>query len=169
VRDPHFTGKKRSGMHDVLRNLKTVYMMANQIALLDMPVPDPSGNVIPSAEADEAALNAKSTEKHGVFRSFVDSRKALLAEPSDSGPAAAAEDAVARRSPLLVAAFSDLYDDLSYRVSTDSLPESDAKVDNFYPRNAPNILGIFENPDTAHTTYGSNPDVVRVVMEGYSP
>jgi len=169
VKDHHFTGKKRSGMHDVLRNLKSVYMMANQIALLDMPVPDPSGNVIPSAQADEAALNARSGEKHGVFRSFIDSRKTLLAEPSDPVPAAAPGAASARASTLLVAAFSDLYDDLSYRVSTDSLPESDAKVDNFYPRNAPNILGILENPDTAHTTYGSSPDVVRVVMEGYSP
>jgi hypothetical protein len=122
--------------------------------------------VIPSAQADEAALNARSGGKHGVFRSFIDSRKTLLAEPA---PAAAPGVAQARASTLLVAAFSDLYDDLSYRVSTDSLPETDAKVDNFYPRNAPNVLGIFENPDTAHTSYGSNPDVVRVVMEGYSP
>jgi hypothetical protein len=169
VNDRHFSGRKRSGMRDALRNLKTVYMMANQIALLDMPVPDPNGNVIPSAQADEAALNARSGEKHGVFRSFIDSRKTLLAEPGEPSLATAPGAAQARASTLLVAAFSDLYDDLSYRVSTDSLPEADAKVDNFYPRNAPNVLGIFENPDTAHTAYGSNPDVVRVVMEGYSP
>jgi hypothetical protein len=169
VNDPHFTGKKRSGMRDVLRNLKTVYMMANQIALLDMPVPDPNGSVIPSAQADEDALNAQSGQKHGVFRSFVESRKALIAEPSGAGPPTAPEAAKERASTLLVAAFSDLYDDLSFRVSTDSLPEAEAEVDNFYPRNAPNVLGLVENPDTAHTTYGSNPDVVRIVMEGYPP
>ena len=158
-------GHRRSGMRDVLRNLRTVYMMANQIALLDMPVPDPKGNVIPSLQADEAAMNSGSAEKHGVFRSFIDSRKSLVAGTDEAGAVAARP----RAAPLLVAAFSDLYDDLSYRVSTDSLPESDAKVDNFYPRNSANVLGIFENPDTAHTGYGANPDVVRVVMEGYSP
>lgn len=70
----------------------------------------------------------------------------------------------------MVAAFSDLYDVLSYRASSDSLPERDVEVDNFYPRNTDVYLWpfkIYEDPAGAHTTYGANADVRKIVMEGY--
>ena len=75
------------------------------------------------------------------------------------------------RSPsaVFIAAFSDVYDILSYRVAPDVLPESNALLDNFYPTNAPNILGIIESPASAHENYGSNSQVYKLVMEGYSP
>jgi hypothetical protein len=157
---------QRNGMRDVLRNLETVYMMANQLALLDMPTPDPTGNIVPSSNPSSASMTAESTEAHGAFHAFVDARNSLLAERGGTLLAPGPTPAPAR--PLQVAAFSDLYDVLSYRVSEDSFPKGGARIDNFYPRNATAWVGLYEDIAKAHTGYGANPDVIRLVMKGYT-
>ncbi len=152
--------ERRTELRDVVRNLRVVYMMANQIALLDMPSPDPSGAAIPGPQARDATAPASApNQAHATFHAFAQTREDLI------GPQSAVPHA-----PLLVAAFSDLYDVLSYRASPDSLPERQVQVDNFYPRNTDVYLWpfkIYEDPAGAHTTYGANADVRRIVMEGY--
>jgi hypothetical protein len=75
----------------------------------------------------------------------------------------------ARPSPIAIAASGDLHDVLSYRLLPDSLPISQALIHSLYPRNAIAWLWPFkicEDPDQAHTIYGKNPDVSKIVMEG---
>jgi hypothetical protein len=163
---------QRAGMRDVLRNLETIYMMANQIALLDIPAADPTGNTLPAPPAPGMALTPPAPA-HSAFHAFVEARKTLLNE-DDAGNLPTGEALAAQRPPrpLLVAAFNDLYDVLSYRVSPDSFPESEGiKIDNFYPKNAPVYVWpvkVYEDLDKAHTGYGANPDVIKLVMRGYA-
>jgi hypothetical protein len=154
--------KEREGMESALRNLETIFMMANQIALLDMPAPDPSGGTVPRADLGGAAAGAPLAALKAVAQARMD-----LQGPAESAPAFQQKGAGHRR--LLIAAFNDVYDILSYRVSPDVLPVSNALIDNFYPANAPNILGIIESPADAHENYGSNAQVYKLVMEGYAP
>ena len=166
--------EKRSGMRDVLRNLETVYMMANQIALLDMPSPDPSGAVVPGPQPRAFTPASVPNQTHATFHAFAQARRQVLGEPDSPAPMIPERPAALppKPAPLMVAAFNDLYDTLSYRVSPDSLPESDVRIDNFYPRNAGVLLWpfkLYEDMDKAHTTYGANADVIKVVMEGYRP
>jgi hypothetical protein len=144
-----------NALENTLSNLGTVFMMANQIALLDMPAADKTGNVVPAPVADPQAVGQGTPFK-------------ALAKARDS--------ARARRSkpvrPVTIAAFNDLYDDLSYRVSPDSVRNKYSVIDNFYPTNAPAWIWPFriaEDPSLAHNNYGQNPEVYDLVMEGYAP
>jgi hypothetical protein len=152
---------------ELSRNLGVVYMMANQIALLDMPKPEPAGNavpVLPTAESARAGNSARS------WHDFADARNRLA-------QAATKADIEEHRKPitwgnLTVAAFTDLYDILSYRVDPSLLSRADGfEVDNFYPSNAFVWLGpfgIYYDPDKAHSGYGANNQVTTLMLEGYS-
>jgi hypothetical protein len=126
---------------------------------------DKEGAPVPR-EGFPASSAAQDQGRLSALKAVAQARMDLQQGPAESRPAFQTEGGHRR---LLAAPFSDVYDILSYRVAPDVLPESNALIDNFYPTNAPNILGIIESPASAHENYGSNSQVYKLVMEGYSP
>ncbi|MGA2018851.1 MAG: hypothetical protein ABSH26_18075, partial [Opitutaceae bacterium] len=114
-----------------------VFMMANQLALLDMPDPSDVGPV----PSDSSPVAPK------VFSRL-------------SGFITAREHARGRRPemrtplPLLFVAFNDPYDDLTYSIEQPDFPAGfDVSIDNFFSHNVKwDWFGLIENPGKAHTT-----------------
>jgi hypothetical protein len=67
---------------------------------------------------------------------------------------------------LVLVAFTDPSDVLSYTLQTERYAQEGAKVFNILVSNAPIWLGILERPDTAHLNYLDNPDVGRLIACG---
>jgi len=146
-------------------------MMANQLNLLEMPSPEPSGQVPQPAglAANESAQRPKSIGAFLRMRynamhpgNHLDSRKdeQTKMQPPESG-----------RRPFFFVAFNDPYDVLSYKITDDEVQEY-AKLqwvalDNFAPRNAPDWFWLYESPADAHDGYKNNSHVVAVVVDGY--
>jgi hypothetical protein len=162
---PTADAEKYSHLKDASQNLRVVYMMANQMALLNMPKADRNGNAVPvlSANRIEASSNEESEQAPPpVWDAFYNARKNLGTSDDDR---------------LTIAAFSDLYDVLSWPANPTSIPAaSDGapvfNVDNFYPVNSIALfapIGIEEDPDSAHTGYGTNSKVYKLMVNGYPP
>jgi hypothetical protein len=154
-----------------LKNNQMVFMMANQLDLLEMPPPEPSGPVPTpgSTAANESNPRAKS------MRAFLRLRynawhprhhlRSLSDEKTRMQPPSAGS------SPFFFVAFNDPYDVLSYKITTDDIQEYAqvqwAFVDNFAPRNACDWFWLYESPAKAHSGYKDNTHVVALVVNGY--
>jgi len=162
---PNADAEKYSRLKDASQNLRVVYMMANQMALLNMPEEDRNGNAVPVLSASRVAASSNEESEQApppVWGAFYNARKNLGTSDNER---------------LTIAAFSDLYDVLSWPANQMSIPAaSDGapvfNVDNFYPVNSVALIapiGIEEDPDSAHTTYGTNSKVYKLLVHGYVP
>jgi len=132
----------------MIKNNLYIFMMANQLALLDMPEPRANGPVPPPTATFFAAASQSPSLKAVVSTHAI----------------------IAPETPLLFVAFSDLYDDLSWKVRRADLgfePGANVTIDNFNPVNSWNYFGFIEDPRRAHTRYGANAKVVETVVRGY--
>jgi hypothetical protein len=137
------SGAKRAQAAAQLASIQSVFLIANQIPILDAADH-------PSVEA-KAAVTGESN-----FLS-------ILGEARNQTVTAFA----APLPPIQVVAFTDPNDLLSYRLSGEGLYANDIKVINVIVSNAPTYLGLFEMPDAAHCGYKWNKYVLGAVVFGY--
>ncbi len=128
---------------------RMMYMVANQVPLLDLAGPIAGGMV---AEV-EAARRKTTGSARGVF--------GLMSRARDLAPPAA--------KPMTVVAFSDPNDLLSYRIVPAHLTEDlkAFRVVNVIVSNDTTYFGYVERPDTAHCGYTWNPHVFGLLARGY--
>jgi hypothetical protein len=69
-------------------------------------------------------------------------------------------------TPLVLVAFTDPSDVLSYTLQTERYAREGATVYNVLVSNAPIWFGVLERPDTAHLNYLENADVARLIACG---
>lgn len=136
-----------SKMHTVaaqaVNNLGLVFMGANQLPMLDLARQDASVArtvVAPYLQNDSLA-------------------KLLDLRRRQPGP-----KAVQR---LAIVAFTDPNDLLSYRLRRSQYASADVGVANVLVSNRRTWLGLIEEPYGAHTGYLDNPDVQRILMNGW--
>jgi hypothetical protein len=152
-----------------LNNDRMIFMMANQLNLLEMPTPEPSGPVprpvgmtASQSEQRPSSIRAFLRLRYNAIhpgrhlRSRADEKTKMQPPPSDS-------------TPFFFVAFNDPYDVLSYKVATDDIQDYAqwAAIDNFAPRNACDWFGLYESPGDAHDGYKDNKHVVALVVNGY--
>jgi hypothetical protein len=162
-----------AGLANFLKNSRMVFMMANQLNLLEMPPPEPAGPVPGpgSSQATETdsdrrpnALRAflrlryNAMHPHNHLRNRTDETKHMKPPPAGS-------------NPFFFVAFNDPYDVLSYKITSPDIEEYAqvqwAAIDNFAPRNACDWFGLYESPAKAHDGYKDNSHVVALVVNGY--
>ena len=180
---------RRSDLQNFLNNSQIVFMMANQLNLLEMPTSQPSGQVPPSQDTSIPAATAPATTqprttaavanprgKHfAKVRQFLWLRYRAMHPESPKLPYAEQLGQLRplpNQKPLFFVAFNDPYDVLSFKVTNEDLGEyaslNLAAVDNFAPRNDVDWLWLLENPATAHNGYKDNIHVTNLVVNGYS-
>jgi hypothetical protein len=118
-------------------NVHTLFLLANQIPILNLGLRDASG--------------APDTYQH--LKTFSKARNA------DRNPRLPPV-------PLHVVAFSDPNDLLSYQLEPNAIPKEDAIISNVVVSNAPTIAWLVENPNYAHTCYFDNSPVAAAIAHG---
>lgn len=128
----------------VVTRLRTLVMDANPIPLLELaeqPLSTASDAVTPASPAAADSL-------HRLLQ-----RRQQLARRGGA-------------APLLLLAFSDPNDVLSYTLAPRDYADQNVAVINILVSNANTWLGLLERPDVAHTGYLANPDVGRLIACG---
>jgi hypothetical protein len=130
---------------------KVMYMLANQVPLLDAAGSVALDRVL---EPQPASAPAKIRTSAGDVFSLL-SKARRLALPG--------------AGPMTVVAFSDPNDLLSYRIVPDHLAEDfkEFRVINVLVSNDSTYFGYLERPDTAHCGYPWNPHVFGMLAKGY--
>lgn len=118
-------------------NIHSLFLLANQIPLLNLGLVDSNGQPDPYLHLKKLAH-----ERHNY-------RKNRLPE-----------------KPLQVVAFSDPNDLLTYQLQPNALPPGEATISNVVVSNDCTWFGLFENPDTAHTSYFETNPVVNAIAHG---
>ena len=132
-----------------LATMRTMYMLANQVPLLESAVAQHfDGRFAQPA----APMRARTSARH-VF--------GLLSVARTVSPPA--------EGPMTVVAFSDPNDLLSYRITPAHFPEDlkDFRIVNVIVSNDATYFGYVERPDTAHCGYSWNPHVYGMLAKGY--
>lgn len=128
------------------RHVKLVTMLANQLPLLALARRESGAAAMGAVRSDNAGTNLR-------LDAFFALRKS--------------------QEPLMIVAFSDQNDLLSFPIPDDwpvMFPNLAGRVTfvNAFNANAQSaILGIVANPGTAHTGYWANKNVARVLSRGY--
>jgi hypothetical protein len=138
----------------LLRSTYFVYMMANQLALLDLSTLD-HYPYQPGAASSHVEL---------MMRTFGNADPDMAPHrPSEAAPLAGQEAAVRQ-----IVAFSDPNDMLSYLVSPEDLgPAQHVRFTNVYMANGEfQIPGVYSDPLTAHVGYFENPRVLDLFVCG---
>jgi hypothetical protein len=153
-----------------LTNARVVFMMANQLNLLEMPAPEPAG----PAPAPTGAVANEDTEHLKSLRAFLRLRYNAMHRVENHLASRADErnkmkPPASGSKPFYFVAFNDPYDVLTYKITTDDTQDYAqwVAVDNFAPRNACDLFGLYESPADAHDGYKDNQHVVKVVVDGY--
>lgn len=134
-------GAKSRATAERFANIQSVFLLANQIPLLDA--------------ADVSLATARSDTGSDLA--------SLLAEARMD----AASLKAAALPTLHVVAFSDPNDLLSYRLPTGTYFDGDIQLVNVIVSNAPTVAGLFEMPDAAHCGYKWNQYVSGTLIHGY--
>lgn len=138
-----------------LAQVGMLFMLANQIPILDIAGTPSSKGVAPAAAGGRSSLA-------DFVRLITEARKTAPPSPAFGGlPAEAA-------GPFTVVAFTDPNDLLSYRLLREGLG-LDARLVNVIVSNTTTYFGYVERPDTAHCGYGHNPYVIGLLMHGFRP
>jgi hypothetical protein len=139
------SGPERANIAEQLRSVQSIFLLANQIPLLD------------AADRNDTALTSRTTDSaFGFLQDFEEARAPVPQVRS-----------AASLPPLHVVAFSDPNDLLSYRLKDDNLYQSNIQVVNVIVSNAPTYLGLVERPDDAHCGYKWNRFVIGTLVDGY--
>ena len=141
----------RAAMTERFASVQMIYLLANQIPLLDIATPLPMPQ---DADSQEKAAPHASSADHmiGVIH------RARSALPPDRLATIA--------SPTLIA-FTDPNDLLSYRLIPSVLGDPRARVINVIASNDTTWFGYFERPDMAHCGYASNRIVLGLIAHGH--
>lgn len=131
--------------------MRYLVMAANQIPLLgmaDQPLEDgPAGATLSAAGGDSL-------------------QQLLRKRTAPAGQAQTRAQGAATVQPLVLLAFSDPGDVLTYTLQTEKYSREGVRAFNVLVSNAPTWLGSLERPDAAHFDYLSNPDVGRLIVCG---
>jgi len=92
--------------------------------------------------------------------------EARNASTAGAQAAPAAPTTQAAQTHLVLIAFSDPSDVLSYTLQREKYARDGIDVYNILVSNGPTYLGLLERPDTAHLNYLENPDVARLITCG---
>ena len=127
-----------AAMNERFASIQTIYLMANQIPLLDIASPMP-----PASSLDE------------------------MVDMMHTGRMAMAKDrGVAMAMPTVVA-FTDPNDLLSYRLLPPEVDLARARLINVIASNATTWFGFLERPDIAHCGYTLNRTVIGLIARGH--
>lgn len=128
----------RAAMDQRFASIQTIYLMANQIPLLDIASPMP-----PASSLDEMVAMV-----HTGRMAMPPERAAAMAMPT-------------------VVAFTDPNDLLSYRLLAPAVDLARARLINVIASNARTWLGFLERPDIAHCGYTLNRTVIGLIAYGH--
>ena len=140
-----------------LAEVQMLYMLANQIPILDQA--NPVGGFGPTAAGEATAPDRSSLA--GFARIISAARREAPEEAAIAVPSGEV------LKPLTVVGFSDPNDILSYRLLPSGLGVEGARLVNVLVSNDWTYLGLVELPDVAHCGYGQNPHVIGLLVEGY--
>ncbi|GGX76523.1 hypothetical protein GJV26_17290 [Massilia dura] len=148
-----------------MRRAVWLVMAANQLPLLhlaDQPLDEaaraPSGAEAGTATEKRTVMQAPSPDS---LQRLLQKRRVPLANPL-ANPLA-----IPRAVPtLMLVAFSDPSDVLSYTLPPERYREAGAGVFNVLVSNAPTYFGLFQDPVRGHTEYLSNPDIGSLIACG---
>jgi hypothetical protein len=142
---------ERTAMAHRFASVQMIYLMANQIPLLDIASPLP-----PQVETDVPEDDAPRASSLSHMVGMV--HRAQTAMPADR--------AAATIMPTVVA-FSDPNDLLSYRLIPSVLDVARARLINVIESNSTTWFGFLERPDTAHCGYTWNQTVIGLIARGH--
>jgi hypothetical protein len=142
----------RAAMNQRFASIQAIYLLANQIPLLDIasPMPPPPN---PDARPDDAPGTASSLDE--------------MIGMVHMGRMAMAPDRAASTAAPTVVAFSDPNDLLSYRLLPPVVNLAQARLINVIGSNATTWLGFLERPDIAHCGYTLNRTVIGLIALGH--
>src|SRR5271166_233740 len=132
-------------------SIQLIFLMANQIPLLDIasPMPLPPEMEGPAEDAPHASsLGEMIGMMHMGRMAMAPERAAAMAAPT-------------------VVAFTDPNDLLSYRLLPPVVDLARARLINVIASNAETWLGFLERPDTAHCGYTLNRTVIGLITQGH--
>jgi hypothetical protein len=150
---------ENSAMQYIFGRMSLVYLMANQLEMLEITNLEEGPAILPAAFTSRGLAPPPPPPPVNPaenFRSLVDRWQDLQ---SQFQSALHPGDAAARQK-LQVVAWSDPSDVLTWRVPR----IGNVDVVNLYVRNAPHWLWLFESPGAAHAHYAENKDVLRVMF-----
>lgn len=157
--NPGASAASRSAFDAQLARTRMVFMVANQIPLLDQ-----AGSTV--AVSNEAlAFEDEAVERPSLPR-FLDTINRARGRAAQ-GFDAAVESVLG--PPPTVVAFSDPNDLLSYRLEPEFAGGGNNRLVNVVVSNAYTYFGLLENPLTAHCNYRVNPYVLGLIIDGYEP
>lgn len=148
-------------------NTVAVYMLANQLPLLEMAgapragVGEQAGNAdgLKLFRADKAPSPISGT--NAIARFLQDRRGAIKKQESLEFMAQKVP-----QPPLSIAAFSDPNDLLSYSLCHSGMRRlEDVELSDIWVSNAPNLY-LFADPAAAHQGYWTNKDVIKLLIGG---
>lgn len=133
---------------DSLAATRMIYMVANQLPLLD--VAGTASGLLRGASPERPTSRSNIRDAFGLF-SRARSKASVTARP------------------ITVVAFSDPNDLLSYRLVPDHLDGNlrDFRIVNVIVSNDTTYFNYVERPDTAHCGYAWNPHVFGMMAKGY--
>jgi hypothetical protein len=132
-----------------LADTLAIYMMANQVPLLDLA--DRSAPDVPT----DRALAAPSSSL-GDFVAAIRAARSERARPVPWRP-----------REVIIVAFTDPNDLLSYHLLPEIWSSEGVNFINVIVSNAPTWFGLIEDPRPAHQDYGVNPSVRELLVRGY--
>lgn len=135
----------RQAMDQRFASVQMIFLMANQIPLLDLASPMAP---TPDAPSDVSSLG----EMLGMIH---------------SGQMAMSRDKPVEVAPPTVVAFTDPNDLLSYRLLPPVVDLARARLVNVISSNATTWLGFLERPDLAHCGYTLNRTVIGLIAYGH--
>jgi hypothetical protein len=118
-------------------NIHTLFLLANQIPILNLGVGAPTGGPAHYQHLEEFAV------ARNAFRN------PRLPDV-----------------PLHVVAFSDPNDIFSYQLAANAISHQNAIISNVVVSNDHTVFGLYENPDNAHTCYIQNSPVANAIAHG---
>ena len=135
----------RKAMDRRFASVMAIYLMANQIPLLDIASPMASAS---SPMASASSLDMVVGMMHAGRMAMAPERVATMAVPT-------------------VVAFSDPNDLLSYRLLPLAVDVARARLINVITSNAATWFGFLERPDMAHCGYTLNRTVIGLIAQGH--
>jgi hypothetical protein len=118
-------------------NIHTLFLLANQIPILNLGVDTSAGGTARYPHLDDFAI-ARNAYRNPRLPDV----------------------------PLHVVAFSDPNDIFSYQLAQDAILKEHAIISNVVVSNDHTILGLYENPDNAHTCYLQNSPMANAIARG---
>ena len=142
----------RAAMTHRFASVQMIYLMANQIPLLDIANPLPPQLEADAQDKEDAPHSSSLGHMIGMMHG---SRTAMPPEH------------FARTVTPTVVAFTDPNDLLSYRLIPSVLDVARARLINVIGSNETTWFGFLERPDTAHCGYAWNRTVIGLIAHGH--